>query len=198
MSNIYSATALASKERQSFKLRTGTVLHLQNGPLQTIFMERFIQGMKARMPVATARNLPLTGPAVRRILDEIEFDWVLPTTSEHQKRLLTMVAAYVAVTYTCSSRGNEGFWVDGDALCENIEVGRNASPIPHVVIALVGIVKAETGERLHVFSIANTTRSGIRVCVWLERVVHILRREDKRECPAFCDNGGYILTHQHV
>ena len=67
-----------------------------------------------------------------------------------------------------------------------------------MVIALLGFFKAETGERLHVFSLANTTRSGIRVRVWLESVVHILRIEDKRECPAFCDEEGYILTHEHV
>ena len=51
---------------------------------------------------------------------------------------------------------------------------------------------------MHVFSLANTTRTGIRVRVWLERVVRILLSEGKRECPAFCDEDGYILTHQHV
>ena len=51
---------------------------------------------------------------------------------------------------------------------------------------------------MHVFSLANTTRTGIRVRVWLERAVRILISEGKRECPAFCDEDGYILTHQQV
>ena len=161
-------------------------------------MERFVRGMKARMPVSTARNLPLTGIVVKRLLDKIEFEWALPTTSQSDKRKLTMVAAYVATTYSYSLRGNEGFWVDGDALCQHIDLGRDALPIPHVVIALLGFFKAETGERMHVFSLANTTRSGIRVRVWLERVVRILLSEGKKECPAFCDEDRYIMTHRHV
>ena len=78
-----------------------------------------------------------------------------------------------------SLRGNEGFWVDGDSLVENILLGRNDSPIPHVVVGLLGFFKAEGGERLHVFSIANQTASGIRVRVWLERVVRILKKGEQ-------------------
>ena len=198
LSNIYTASAQGNEGRLSFKSTSGSVFHVHDDPRQSVLMERFARGMKARMPVATARNLPLTGPVVKRILDRIEFDWALPTTSEKERRQLTMIAAYIATTYTYSLRGNEGFWIDGDALCQNINVGRNATPIPHVVVALLGFFKAETGERMHVFSLANVTHSGIRVRVWLERVVQILRREGKRECPAFCDEDGYIMSHDQV
>ena len=198
MSNIYTASARGNEGRLTFKSTTGTVFHLHDDPLQSVFMERFVRGMKTRMPVASARNLPLTGPIVKRILDRMEFDWALPTTSEKDRRMLTMVAGYIATTYTYSLRGNEGFWVDGDALCQNINVGRNAMPIPHVVVTLLGFFKAETGERMHVFSLANITNSGIRVRIWLERVARILNEEGKRECPAFCDEDGYSLSHDHV
>ena len=198
MSNIYTASASGNEDRMTFKSTTGSVFHLHNDPLQSVFMERFARGMKARMPIASARNLPLTGPIVKRILDRIEFDWALPTTSEKDRRILTMVAGYIVTTYTYSLRGNEGFWVDGDALCKHINVGRNAIPISHVVVALLGFFKAETGERMHVFSLSDITNSGIRVRVWLERVVGILVKEGKRECPAFCDEEGYTLTHDHV
>ena len=198
MSNIYTSSARGNERRLTFKSITGSVLHVHDDPLQSVFMERFARGMKARMPIATARNLPLTGPVVKRILDRIEFDWALPTTSEKDRRMFTMVAGYIATTYSYSLRGNEGFWVDGDALRQHINVGRDALPIPHVVVALLGFFKAETGERMHVFSLANTTNSGIRVRVWLERVVRILCEEGKRECPAFCDEDGFILSHQHV
>ena len=198
MANIYSASALGNAGKLSFKSTTGSILHIQEDPVQSLLMERFVKGMKARMPVATERNLPLTGMVVKRILDKIEFEWALPTISPQEKRKITMIAAYVATTYAYSLRGNEGFWVDGDALCRHIDLGRNAKPIPHVVVALLGFFKAESGERMHVFSLANTTRTGIRVRVWLERVVRILLSEGKKECPAFCDEEGYILTHDHV
>ena len=198
MANIYSASALGNAGKLSFKSTTGSILHIQDDPVQSLLMERFVKGMKARMPVATERNLPLTGIVVKRILDKIEFEWALPTISSQEKRKITMIAAYVATTYAYSLRGNEGFWVDGDALCRHIDLGRDSKPIPHVVVALLGFFKAESGERMHVFSLANTTRTGIRVRVWLERVVRILLSEGKRECPAFCDEEGYILTHHHV
>ena len=66
-----------------------------------------------------------------------------------KRRLLTMVDAYIAVTYTYSLRGNEGLWVDGDELVRNINLGATDSPIPHVVVALVGYFKAEHGESMH-------------------------------------------------
>ena len=51
---------------------------------------------------------------------------------------------------------------------------------------------------MHVFSIANCTSSGIRVRIWLERVVTILLKERKKGCPAFCNVEGYILTSGHI
>jgi hypothetical protein len=104
----------------------------------------------------------------------------------------------MATTYAYSLRGNEGFWVDGDSLVENILLGRNDLPIPHVVVGLLGFFKAEGGERLHVFSIANQTASGVRVRVWLERVVQILKNENKKETPAFCDEDGFMLLSEDI
>ena len=71
-----------------FKSTTGAMFHLQDDPLQSVFMERFVRGMKARMPVDTARNLPLTGLVEKRILDKMEFEWALPTTSSRDKENL--------------------------------------------------------------------------------------------------------------
>ena len=79
-----------------------------------------------------------------------------------------MVAGYIATTYAYSLRGNEGFWVDGDSLVENIKLGKLDPQTPHVVVALLGFFKAEGGERMHVFSIASQTNSGVRVRIWLE------------------------------
>ena len=51
---------------------------------------------------------------------------------------------------------------------------------------------------MHVFSIANQTASGVRVRSWLERIELILEREREKNCPAFCDEDGYILTSGDV
>ena len=197
-SNLYMATAAANEGRSTCKSTGGNIFHTHDDPMQTVLMERFVKGMKTRMPVESSRNLPLLGPVVNCILNEIEFEWALPHTDPKRKRMLTMVAGYVSVTYAYSLRGNEGFWVDGDSLIKNINLGKHDAHCPHVVIALLGFFKAEGGERMHVFSIANRTASGIRVRVWLERVVIILKREKNIGCPAFCDEDGYILTSAQV
>ena len=197
-SNLYMATSSANEGRMTCKSTGGNVFHTHDDPMQTVLMERFVKGMKTRMPVESSRNLPLLGPVVKRLLDEIEFEWSLPHTTEDRKRILAMTAGYMAVTYSYSLRGNEGFWVDGDSLVKNIQLGKNDRLRPHVVVALLGFFKAEGGERMHVFSIANCTASGIRVRIWLERIVTILVKEKKKGCPAFCDVEGYILTSGHI
>ena len=51
---------------------------------------------------------------------------------------------------------------------------------------------------MHVFALANVTSSGVNNRWWLQRVVRILRRESKSNCPAFCDEEGYMLKVQAV
>ena len=51
---------------------------------------------------------------------------------------------------------------------------------------------------MHVFTLANETKSGVKNRWWLERVARILIREEKTECPAFCDKEGYMLRSQDV
>ena len=197
-SNLYMATADANENRATLKAKGGNVLHLQDDAMQSLFMERFAKGMKIRMPVESNRNLPLMGPVVRRILDGIELELVSRETTPKRKRLLTMVGGYISTTYTYALRGNEGFWVDGDALVEKIHIGKYDTVTPHIVIALIGFFKAEGGERMHVLSLANDNTSGTRVRSWLERVAGILREEGKIGCPAFCDEEGFILQSDEV
>ena len=61
-SNVYSAGAGAGANalKYSMKSHRGEVLHTYQGPMQSIFMERFTLGMKIRMPKETMRNKPLS------------------------------------------------------------------------------------------------------------------------------------------
>ena len=48
---------------------------------------------------------------------------------------------------------------------------------------------------MHVMPIANVSRSGIKFRMWLERLVTWLKKEgNDKDCPAFCDVDGYMLT----
>ena len=65
----------------------------------------------------------------------------------------------------------------------------------HVCIPLLGQFKTEIGEDKYVAVIANTTRSGIQVRKWVERLVWLLLKEQKQHIagPAFCTYDGAMI-----
>ena len=199
-SNVYSSTAGASKDPRVLKSLKGAVLHTHGGSMQSIFMERFALGMKIRMPQEKVRNLPLLGHVVSEVLRLMELERIAPGTTRQRKREISMCAGYLAVTYVYGLRGNEGFWVDADRLKSGIELGRalTEDTPSHVVVSLLGRFKGEDGDRMHVFALASESGSGIRTRELLERVVEIHEREETEECPAFCDEKGYLLTEKFV
>jgi hypothetical protein len=143
------------------------------------------------------------GVVVAELLSWLEAEWIDPDTEPTQKRIiLTMVCSYIVVAFGgYFLRGHEGFWTDAGWLCEAINTGRNTpegEPM-HVVISLSGRFKGEQGMRMHTFPLNECTRSGIRIRLWLERVVKVLLDERKENYPAFCDGDeGYQLTVRRV
>ena len=69
-----------------------------------------------------------------------------------------------------------------------------AESLPHVVIALLGKVKGETGEDTHQIALANTTQSGIKVRWWIEELVRVGLAEGRRSCPAFAYPNGKLAS----
>ena len=193
--SVYTATSQAAELRYCMKGSRNQVLHLYDGPTQTVFVERFVKGMAARMPQKSSQNLPMSGVVVRYVLSVCEKEWWDVTTSPDRKRSVLMLGAYLCVTYGLSLRGNESFWVDANRLCDHILLGKNDVREGHVNVALLGRFKTEDGDRMHVMPIANVSKSGIRFRMWLERLVVWLRKEgNTTDCPAFCDEEGYMLT----
>ena len=117
---------LESRMGYLVKSRKGEVQHLHDDPMQSVFMERFMAGLQSRMPLDSQRDAPLLGHVVSAMLDLMAREVTNPNTKEKRRRLLTMTGAYMAVTYSYSLRGNEGFWVDGDSLVANIHLGRES------------------------------------------------------------------------
>ena len=68
----------------------------------------------------------------------------------------------------------------------------------HVIVCLLGRFKNKSGDRMHCFPIASTTKSGVKVRFWLKQVVNILVLEGRSGCPAFCNNEGYLLSESTV
>jgi hypothetical protein len=197
ISNVYGGSGEVSIDNGVLKSRRGETQHLHNDPMQSALMERFMVGMKHRMPSDSQRNMPLLGNVVSAVLDLMSKEIASGQSDEARVRRLTMCGGYISVAYGYSLRGYEGFWVDGDRLMKHIQLGADDNP-PHVVIALLGRFKAEGGDRMHTFVLSNETKSGVKIRVWLERVVETLKQEKRSACPAFCDEEGYMLDAKYI
>ena len=197
ISNVYAGSSVVSIENGVLKTRRGEIQHLHNDPMQSSLMERFMVGMKPRMPVDSQRNLPLLGDVVSAMLKLMTDEINSGQAEEARMRRLIMCGGYMSVAYDYSLRGYEGFWVDGDRLIKHIKLGKDHET-PHIVIALLGRFKAEGGDRMHTFVLSNETKSGIKIRKWLELVVKQLTRERKDSYPAFCDEEGYMLNAKYI
>ena len=112
---------------------------------------------------------------VNYILNHIEHEWVIPDTEPGRKRELLMTAAYIFVTYVYYLRGYKGLWVDCQQLIDGIHIGKADRREPHVIVSVMRIFMGEDGDRVHLLPMINVTQSGIRIWVWLERLVDLLK-----------------------
>ena len=81
------------------------------------------------------------------------------------RRRFVMAGAYFSITYVDSLRGPEGLLVD--------LAGLQGQDEGYVIIALLGQVKGEHGEREHLLPTASETRSGIKVRRWVQRLIAV-------------------------
>ena len=197
-SNVYAATSQASAANFAMKASNGAVQRVYEGATQSVLMERFVSGLTARMPQDVKKNKPMSSIIVGYVLDALEAEWTSLETSDERKRIVLMSAAYICVTFGYSLRGNEGLWVDAQRLIDGINVGKHDPRASHVIISLLGRFKGEEGDRMHVFPLSSVTKTGIRIRLWLERLVALLRKEGKTDCPAFCDEEGFQLAMSDI
>ena len=47
---------------------------------------------------------------------------------------------------------------------------------------------------MHLLPLINVTQSGIRIRVWLERLVALLKTEERSNLPVFFDEEGYMIS----
>ena len=73
-SDIYSATAASRSSLYSLKSHCGSVLHMYEGEMQSLLMERLSKGMKKRMPEDSDQNKPLNSLVVNYISNDIEHE----------------------------------------------------------------------------------------------------------------------------
>jgi hypothetical protein len=155
-------------------------------PTDSVWFGRLQLGCKKRMGQDVRPQLGLSIDVMMEYMDRLETKWLL-TIDNEERSLLCGVAAYSAISYGASLRGNEGFLLDLFGLRQHINKGKHDWEHPHVAAPLLGRLKGEDGERYHMLLIASVTQSGLKIRQWLEQLVLMRERQGRFHGPAFCD-----------
>ncbi len=193
-SNIFECSPPGALNGTSFKGAYGHMVHFSMSELNSVFYRQFIYGLEKRMGRVVIQNIALSVEMLLKILDNMEEELRSPGTAWERKREIVMAGAAFVALFTAALRGEEIFMAEAEELCKRIQDGKYDPICSYVLLPLMGRFKHETGERNIMFALASTTEgSGIPVRKWLERLVLVLRKENKHRTigPALCDVGGY-------
>ena len=154
--------------------------------MQLALMEVFAKDMNWRIPEDLGFNKPVNYLVVNYILNHTKHYWVMPDTEAGRQRKQLMTVAYISVTYGYSLRGYRGFWVYCQRLIDGIHIGKYDRRETHVFVSVMGRFRGEDRYRMHLLPLIHVTQSGIRIRMWLERLVALLKSEGRTNCPEFC------------
>jgi hypothetical protein len=115
-------------------------------------------------------------------------------TSLHKTDRWIVFHAYVAVCYVLSLGGCEGFLMDLSVLHRKFATGGTR----YIVMALLGKIKGESGDRAHLIPCVPITLSGIEILAPLECFMTSKAAQGFTTRPAISDLRGRILSHRSL
>jgi hypothetical protein len=187
-SNHCRSTAQANRSSWSIGDTKGKYQRLGTDPCGSFWFYRFMEGMKRRMGQDWRPNKAISKTLMLRVLKEAEVR-IDGATSPAELNRWIVFNTYATVCYVVSLRGSEGLLLDLGGLNRKWGVGREK----YVVIALLGKIKGETGDRAHLLPCVVKTSSGIKVRMVLKRLLDFKRSVGQVNGPAISDLKGKIL-----
>ena len=160
-------------------------------PCSSLWYSRLSEeGCKRRMGQDWRLDRAITPEVMKSLMTKIEDRLPGGNLDESFRRRLVMAGTYFAITYANSLRGPEGMLVDLGGLWKNLMKGLDKH---YVIVALLGQVKGEHGEREHLLPTASITRSGINVRGWVKRLIAVNHMCGRETAPGFWDDNGVVL-----
>ena len=147
-------------------------LHATSSPTAGEWYVRFTQGMKLRTGQIRKQNEALTTDVVLACCEVAEELWH-DAEDEAEKEKLEELICFLLLTFGAVLRGEEIPLVALRGLLDFWQETTTA-PVPHIMVALKGRFKGETGHRYHFVPVAVETHSGVPFKRWLARLM--LRR----------------------
>jgi hypothetical protein len=127
------------------------------------------------------------------VLEEADIRVEAAMSPEESNRWIVF-HTYAMLCYMVSLRGCEGLLVDLDGLNRKWRVGEDE----YVVVALLGKIKGEAGDRAHLLPSLTVTSSGIRVREKIKRLLDFKRSIGQVIGPAISDIKGKIYSSRSL
>jgi hypothetical protein len=141
-------------------------------PTYRYWYQRFSQGLHKRMGDVVRWDYAVTSAIMKELLEQLDSEWETSNSDQEKRRTLNM-GILLSAGFVCGLGGEELMKIDLGGLMKYLAPGRNHVTCPHVIVALLGRLKGETGERYHMMVMARTFKSGIVAGVWADRVVEM-------------------------
>ena len=135
------------------------------------------------------------------VMDILENDLGATDTDAGRKGdVIVAGAALVIRLYGGALRGGEIFLLEASELLKRCRDGKYLVTLPHVIAPLIGCFKNETGERNVLIPLPNVTAHGLKIRVWIERLVEVLKQEGRQDKvgPAICNYDGFVMPRARI
>jgi hypothetical protein len=190
-SNHCRASAKANRISMALGDQKGRYLRFATDPCSSFWFYRFIEGARNRMGQDWRPNKAIPVKLLLLVLEAADLK-IREAVSPREKNRWIVFHTYVVVCYTISLRGCEGFLLDLAGLNRKFSAGGDK----YIVIALLGKIKGESGDRAHLLPCVPVTSSGINVKASLARLMEFKRNQGYHDGPAISDISGRVLSHR--
>ena len=192
-SNHCRASAQLNQSSLSLGDQKGRYQRFSTDPCSSFWFYHFVEGARLRMGQDWRPNKAISVDLLLLVLEAADLK-VREATSPREMDRWVVFHTYVVICYVLSLRGCEGFLCDLSGLHRKFASGGTR----YVVVALLGKIKGESGDRAHLFPCVLVTSSGIEVKASIERLMNLKASQGFVTGPAISDMRGRILSHRSL
>ena len=151
----------------------------------SLWFSRFALCCRKRMGQDWRPNQAISVDIMHKLLEKAE-DRARTSNGTNERSRWILAGGYFCICFVLSLRSPEGLMTDLEGL---IRFQDDSSP--DVVVPLLGRFKGEHHAKQHLLTSKGTTGSGIRVKIWLRRILAVHRNCGRTSGPAFVNEDGY-------
>ena len=157
-------------------------------PCGSLWFQRFMLGCSKRMGQDWRPNQAIGIQIMHLLLEGVE-EKARGAEEMEERHRWVMAGAYFCICFVLSLRSPEGLMADLEGLLKYHDVSSE-----EVVVPLLGRFKGEHHAKQHLLISCATTGSGIRVKLWLSRVIAVHNACGRSSGPAFVNSHGFQST----